>query len=149
MFGKEERSVVIRGRLLYLGGGLFLPGGVFLDRKFRERWFMLLMGSFLVVYIIWPLAGMFFRADWSIVASTTRDKVVLGALWRSVWTAAAATGVIALFGTPLAYFLARQEFRGKSVLEAVIDVPIMVPHTVAGIAVLMTFSPRPPSGRCW
>ena len=137
---------MIRGRLLYLGGGLFLPGGDFLDRKFRERWFMLLMGSFLVVYIIWPLAGMFFRADWNIVASTTRDKVVIGALWRSVWTAAAATGVIALFGTPLAYFLARQEFRGKSVLEAVIDVPIMVPHTVAGIAVLMTFSPKAPLG---
>ncbi len=117
-----------------------------MGRKFRERWFMLLMGSFLVIYIIWPLAGMFYRADWSLVASTTRDNVVIGALWRSIWTAAASTGVIAIFGTPLAYFLARQDFRGKSVLEAIIDVPIMVPHTVAGIAVLMAFSPRAPLG---
>ena len=146
MFGKEERSVVIRGRLLFFMEAAFFSGGIPLGRKFRERWFMLLMGSFLVIYIIWPLAGMFYRADWSLVASTTRDNVVIGALWRSIWTAAAATGVIAIFGTPLAYFLARQDFRGKSVLEAIIDVPIMVPHTVAGIAVLMAFSPRAPLG---
>jgi molybdate/tungstate transport system permease protein len=117
-----------------------------MTKSFREKWFMLLMGSFLVLYILWPLAGMFLRADWKIVAASSMEKDVLGALWRSVWTAAAATGVIALFGTPLAYFLARHSFRGKAVLEAVIDVPIMVPHTVAGIAVLMAFSPKAPAG---
>lgn len=117
-----------------------------MPQTFRERWFMLLMGSFLVIYIIWPLAGMFYRADWGLVASSARDSVVVAALWRSIWTAAAATGIIALFGTPLAYFLARQDFRGKAILEAIIDVPIMVPHTVAGIAVLMAFSPKAPAG---
>ncbi|HPD97536.1 MAG TPA: ABC transporter permease [Synergistales bacterium] len=117
-----------------------------MNRSFRERWFMVLMGSFLVIYIIWPLAGMFIRADWRIVASTAKDAQVVGALWRSIWTAAASTAIIALFGTPLAYFLARNNFRGKSVLEAIIDVPIMVPHTVAGIAILMAFSPKAPAG---
>lgn len=34
----------------------------------------------------------------------------------------------------------------KAVLEAIIDVPIMIPHTVAGIAVLMAFSPKAPAG---
>ncbi len=118
-------------------------------RSLRERLFMLLLGSFLLVYILWPLAGLFLRADWKIVAETSRDREVLGALWRSIWTAAAATGIIALFGTPLAYFLARTNFRGKAVLEAIIDVPIMIPHTVAGIAVLMAFSPKAPPGPCW
>lgn len=114
--------------------------------SFRDRWFFVLMGSFVVAYVIWPLASMFFRADWGVVGETSRDPVVLQALWRSLWTAAASTGVIALFGTPLAYCLARYDFRGKAVLEAIIDVPIMVPHTVAGIAVLMTFSPKAPLG---
>jgi molybdate/tungstate transport system permease protein len=89
---------------------------------------------------------MFLRADWGIVASSFTEGEIVGALWRSIWTAAASTAVIALFGTPLAYFLARNTFPGKSVLEAIIDVPIMIPHTVAGIAVLMAFSPKAPAG---
>ena len=117
-----------------------------MPRSLRERLFMLLLGSFLLVYILWPLAGLFLRADWGIVAETSRDREVLGALWRSIWTAAASTGIIALFGTPLAYFLARTTFRGKAVVEAIIDLPIMIPHTVAGIAVLMAFSPKAPVG---
>lgn len=113
---------------------------------FREKWFSLLMGSFLIAYIIIPLAGMYLRSDWQIAFRTFKDPEVLSALWRSVWTAAVSTGIIAFFGTPLAYFLARNDFRGKAVLEAIIDVPIMVPHTVAGIAVLMTISPKSPIG---
>ena len=60
-----------------------------MPRSLRERLFMLLLGSFLLVYILWPLAGLFLRADWEIVAETSRDQEVLGALWRSIWTAAA------------------------------------------------------------
>lgn len=117
-----------------------------LNTHFREKWFSLLMGSFLIAYVVIPLGGMFFRADWGIVMKTATDPEVLSVLWRSIWTAAAATGIIAFFGTPLAYFLARNEFKGKSVIEAIIDIPIMVPHTVAGIAVLMTISPKAPIG---
>lgn len=117
-----------------------------MHRSSRETFFMLIMGSFLVIYILWPLAGLFLRADWRLVVSAAQEKEVVGALWRSIWTAAASTAIIALFGTPLAYFLARRNFRGKAFLEAIIDVPIMIPHTVAGIAVLMAFSPKAPLG---
>jgi ABC-type sulfate transport system permease component len=72
------------------------------------------MSSFLVFYVAWPLAGLYLRADWSVVAETARDSAVIDAIWRSLWTALAATAVIALFGTPLAYLLARQTFRGKA-----------------------------------
>lgn len=114
--------------------------------SWRNRFFLLLMSSFLVFYVAWPLAGLYLRADWAVVVETARDAQVLAAIWRSLWTALAATAVIALFGTPLAYLLARHDFRGRSLLEALIDLPIMVPHTVAGIAVLMTFSPKAPLG---
>ncbi|NLX84464.1 MAG: ABC transporter permease [Synergistaceae bacterium] len=117
-----------------------------MHRSSRESIFMLLMGSFLVIYILWPLVGLFVRADWDLVVSSARDREVTGAIWRSIWTAAVSTGIIAFFGTPLAYFLARKDFRGKAFLEAIIDVPIMIPHTVAGIAVLMAFSPKAPLG---
>lgn len=112
----------------------------------REKWFLAGMGAFVLVYVLFPLLTMFLGADWSLVVETAKDPVVLDALWRSVWTAAAATGFIAFFGTPLAYVLARHTFRWKATIEAVIDLPIMVPHTVAGIAVLMTVSPKAPVG---
>ena len=91
-----------------------------MHRSSRECLFMLLMGSFLIIYIVWPLAGLFLRADWSLVLSSYKDSEIVGALWRSVWTASAATGIIALFGTPLAYFLARRNFpKTNSLVEFV------------------------------
>lgn len=115
-------------------------------RSWRERWFFAGMSAFIIIYVILPLFTMFARADWKIVVQTAMDPVVLDALWRSVWTAGASTAVIALFGTPLAYILARRSFKWKATIEAVIDLPIMVPHTVAGIAILMTVSPKAPVG---
>jgi molybdate/tungstate transport system permease protein len=43
-------------------------------------------------------------------------------------------------GTPFAYFLARSEFKFKEVIEAIIDIPIMVPHVVVGIMIVLAFS---------
>ena len=41
-----------------------------------------------------------------------------------------------MFGVPLAWLLARGTFRGRGVIQAVVDLPLVVPHTVAGIALL-------------
>ena len=112
----------------------------------REKRFLAGIGAFIIVYVLLPLLTMFLGADWNLVVKTAKDPAVLDALWRSLWTAAAATGFIAFFGTPLAYVLARHTFRWKATIEAVIDLPIMVFHTVAGIAVLMTVSPKAPVG---
>ena len=46
-----------------------------------------------------------------------------------------------IIGTPVAYLLARREFRGKNILDALVDLPLTLPPVVAGIALLMTFSP--------
>ena len=53
-------------------------------------------------------------------------------------TAAALLSV--LVGTPFAYLLARSEFKFKEVIEAIIDIPIMVPHVVVGIMIVLAFS---------
>jgi molybdate/tungstate transport system permease protein len=47
-----------------------------------------------------------------------------------------------ILGTPLAYVLARHDFRGKSVIESIIDVPVIIPHSVAGIALYALFMHR-------
>ena len=53
-----------------------------------------------------------------------------------MYTAAAAAAISFVFGTPLAYLLARHQFPGKKLVESIIDLPIMIPHPVVGIAIL-------------
>jgi molybdate/tungstate transport system permease protein len=67
---------------------------------------------------------------------TLRDRDVLRSIRLSVLTSGSAALLSFLFGTPFAYLLARREFRGKKMLESVIDLPIMIPHPVVGIAIL-------------
>jgi molybdate transport system permease protein len=64
---------------------------------------------------------------------------VVQAISLSLWTSAASLLITLLFGTPLAYILGRRQFRGKGVLETLIDWPIVLPPAVAGIALLITF----------
>jgi molybdate/tungstate transport system permease protein len=64
------------------------------------------------------------------------DKDVLDAIWLSVYCSVLAAIIAMVLGTPLAYLLARRSFWGKKFVESLIDLPIMIPHPVIGIAVL-------------
>jgi molybdate/tungstate transport system permease protein len=55
-----------------------------------------------------------------------------------------ATFIAFLLGVPFAYLLARKNFKGKSLVESIVNIPIVIPHTVAGICLLTVLSPR-----CW
>jgi molybdate/tungstate transport system permease protein len=50
--------------------------------------------------------------------------------------------VAIVMGTPLAYLLARYEFRFKQILDSIIDIPIMVPHIIVGIMIVLAFASR-------
>ncbi|MDI6905544.1 MAG: ABC transporter permease [Candidatus Bathyarchaeia archaeon] len=67
----------------------------------------------------------------------TRD-----AIFASFYAAFLATLFTFVFGVPLAYVLARYNFHGKSIIDASIDLPILIPHDAAGIALLLLFGPR-------
>jgi len=66
------------------------------------------------------------------------------ALMTSITAATAATLSLLALGIPSAYVLARAEFPGKRVIEAIIDIPLLIPHIVVGIILLLTFGPRGP-----
>ena len=61
-------------------------------------------------------------------------------------TATAATVVTVVLGTPLAWLLARGRMRGAAVVSAVLDLPLLIPHPVAGIALLLAFGRGSPAG---
>lgn len=65
-----------------------------------------------------------------------RDSEVQLALLRSLLTSLGASLISLILGTPLAYLLARRNFPGKRLVEGLIDLPIMIPHPVIGIAIL-------------
>lgn len=98
-----------------------------------------LAGGMLVLFILMPLAGLILGiqpgALWTTVLDTEVQAAVLITFYAALWAT-----VLALFtGVPLAYLLARYDFWGKSWVEGIINLPIVIPHTAAGIALLLVF----------
>ncbi len=67
---------------------------------------------------------------------------VLQALWLSLVTTAVSLALAVVLGLPLAIVLARRSFRGKGLIEAIVDLPIVLPPSVAGLALLLVFGRR-------
>ena len=100
------------------------------------------LGAMLILFLAVPIAAMMLRESPGSLWSTLAESEVRAALWVSVGAAAISTAISVLFGVPLAYLLARTEFRGKTLVQAVVDMPVVVPHTVAGIALLTVLGPQ-------
>jgi len=85
-----------------------------------------------------PVAALLARAviNGSLVAAAGM-AVVADALVLSLVTTTISLGIMVLLGTPLALLLARRRFRGAVLLETVIDLPIVLPPSVAGLALLL------------
>jgi len=107
-----------------------------MTRKEPFFWFTLACGVVIVAYILLPLIELITSPSLPDLWESIRDKDVLRSIRLSIYTAGSAAVISFLFGTPLAYLLARQDFKGKRFLEAVIDLPIVIPHPVVGIAIL-------------
>ncbi|MFP3880277.1 MAG: ABC transporter permease subunit [Dehalococcoidia bacterium] len=98
-----------------------------------------LLGLVILLFVFVPLFKMIISQDFSILWETMLDEEVRDAIWLSIYSALIATIVGFVFGVPLAYILARHDFPGKKIVEGLIDVPIVVPHSAAGIALLFVF----------
>ncbi|MGD9143080.1 MAG: ABC transporter permease [Dehalococcoidia bacterium] len=99
----------------------------------------ILLGLVIILFIAVPLFKMIFGSDPDILWQTLLDQDVMGAIWLTLYGALIATLVGCILGVPLAYILARYDFPGKNFVEGLIDIPIVVPHTAAGIALLFVF----------
>lgn len=75
------------------------------------------------------------RAPWDARTYDTLSQ----ALWLSMATTAMTMIIVVTLGTPLAYLLARRRFPGAAAIEALVDLPIVLPPAVAGIALLVAF----------
>jgi molybdate/tungstate transport system permease protein len=93
----------------------------------------------LIVFLGAPIAVLVVAGRIGAVA-LLHDAEFRSALLTTAATATGATALGVLCGSPVAYLLAHFRFRGRALLAAVIDVPLLIPHPVAGIAILLLLS---------
>ena len=99
-------------------------------------------GFIILFFNVFPIINTFYWTDSETLIETLLDKEVLASIWLSIKCASIATLIAFILGIPLAYYLARHEFRLKTFIESLIDIPMVIPHTVAGICLLTVLSPR-------
>ncbi|MDQ6829676.1 MAG: ABC transporter permease [Gemmatimonadota bacterium] len=96
-----------------------------------------LCASIFLLFLVAPIAELVTSAGARGVQQLGSDAELRRALALTALTATAATILGVLGGTPVAYLLARREFRGRAIVAALVDLPLLIPHPVAGIALLL------------
>ncbi|GAB4081050.1 molybdate ABC transporter permease subunit [Modestobacter muralis] len=100
-----------------------------------------------VAFLVLPLAGLVVRAPWSQIGPQLASPGVGQALRLSLVSATLATAVSLLLGVPLAWVLARSTLRGRSVLRALVTVPLVLPPVVGGVALFLVLGRQGIVGR--
>ncbi len=96
----------------------------------------------LLFFLVLPLLALFLRVSPHDLLANLAQPQVLQAITLSLTTTLASTILIILFGTPVAYALAKQRVPFQRVVDTLIDLPTVLPPAVAGVALLMAFGRR-------
>lgn len=89
------------------------------------------------LYLTLPVAALFLRTTPELFLSTITTSAVISALLLSLSTSVISLGIVILAGTPFAYVHSRNDYPGKVVVDTLIDLPLVLPPAVAGLALLV------------
>jgi molybdate transport system permease protein len=104
---------------------------------------VLVLAGIFAVFLALPIITLIVRSVLSgSLASIAGSSALITALGLSLATTSASLVLTVVFGLPLAFVLARRAFRGKWLVEAIVDLPIVLPPAVAGLALLLVFGRR-------
>jgi len=109
-------------------------------KKYRQRLTYLVAGILITVvslYLALPIVALFLRVPPDVFFSALHNPNVMSALWLSLYTTAITMVVVILIGTPFVYYHSRCTYPGKVVVDTLIDLPLVLPPAVAGVALLM------------
>jgi molybdate/tungstate transport system permease protein len=106
----------------------------------------LLLGAVLLVYYVAPMVSLFLSVPPAEVAARMTEPVVVDAASTSLLSAGVSTVLATLFGLPLAYWLARTGTAWRTVVLAVVVLPLVLPPTVGGVVLLTVVGPNTPVG---
>lgn len=107
--------------------------------RHRGLWPFVLPASALLLLLAVPVAGLTWQALEGDLATQLSDPSVHSAIRLSLVTTVVSMLAVIVCGTPLAYLLARVDFPGRRIVQMLVDLPIVLPPMVAGIAMLEVF----------
>ncbi len=108
------------------------------------RWFPAALVAALALaltFLTLPVLAIFLDRPPADLLAALGEPGALDALWLSLETSAAAMAIIVVVGTPTAYLLASRRFRGRSLVVTLLELPLVLPPAVAGIALLAALGP--------
>lgn len=100
------------------------------------------MGAIALVFLTLPIVALVLRSISSRAWEGVPGSAIPDAIWLSFLSTMASMAVTLLFGTPLAYILARRRFPLKRLVGVLVELPIVLPPAVAGLALLIAFGRR-------
>jgi molybdate transport system permease protein len=108
----------------------------------RPPWGLVPLAGLALAFLVVPFVALLQRAPWSSLGERVGDPMVTDALRLSLVSAFAATAISLVVGIPLAWLLARADIPGRSLLRAVVILPMVLPPVVGGAALLFAFGRR-------
>jgi molybdate/tungstate transport system permease protein len=102
--------------------------------------------ALLVAVLVLPVGALLLRGGVAGLRQLTTDVELQRALVLTAAAATTATLITMVLGTPLAYLLARDRMPARAVVGALVELPLLIPHPVAGIALLLAFGRASPAG---
>src|SRR5271157_441760 len=99
----------------------------------------LIMMAIIFLFILLPVISLFLKISPDSFFGEFNNAVVLDALRLSFITSISTAIIVLILGTPVAYINARYNYPGKVLIDTIIDLPVVIPPAVAGIALLMAF----------
>ena len=104
---------------------------------------LVLAGSLLLLFVL-PIVALFTYAPPREILSAASDPAVSAALWLTFFASGIAVLAAVVFAIPLGYILARRSFPGRSIVEAVVALPVVVPHLLVGLGLFFLILPGSP-----
>jgi len=105
-----------------------------------SRFPLIALGALFLLYLVAPLFGLVSLSGTDVLA-VLRDPQTQSAVGTSLLTATVSTAIMAIFGVPLAYALARLRFPGRTLVSIAVFLPLVLPPVSAGILLLMLYGP--------
>ncbi|MFW5707921.1 MAG: ABC transporter permease [Bacteroidota bacterium] len=102
----------------------------------RTRLALIFFSGLIILFIVAPLLGMLFKTSGSEYITTLQDQEVSRSISLTLLASMGATLIFGILSIPLAWLLARKRFPLRNVINGIIDLPVVIPHSAAGIALM-------------
>ncbi len=97
------------------------------------------LSGVLFFLLVSPVLSLILGSSFSGLMLAITNAEAVSSIALTIYTSGLTAAVAVIFGIPLGYLLGKYEFRGRSIIDSVIEIPLMIPHTVAGIALITIF----------